>query len=165
MKRKLIPAFLLALMAVGACFAQTSTVAISVTTLDGKKTTFTAADLKQLPRETASVTDPKTKAPVKYEGVLLSVVLGKAGAPSAKALHGRELRDYVVVKANDGYAVVFSLAELDQPTHANHVFLADSVDGHPLDEKQGPFKIVAPDDQRPERWVRMVTGLEILQAQ
>jgi hypothetical protein len=91
-------------------------------------------------------------------------VLAKVAAPSGKTLHGAEYRDYVEVTASDDYRVVFSLAELDPPSHANQVLLADTMDGKALDAKQGPFKLIVPEDLRPERWVRMVTRVSIQQA-
>lgn len=136
-----------------------------VTTREGKTVSLTLADLKQLPRETVSAPEPKTKTVRSYEGVLLSAILTKAGAPTGKTLHGPELRDYVVVSAADGYHVVFSLAELDQATHPNHVLLADTVDGKPLNSSASPLALVSPDDQRPERWVRMVTAIAVKQAE
>jgi hypothetical protein len=38
-------------------------------------------------------------------------------------------------------------------------------DGKPLSDKEGPFRIVAPDEKRPARWVRQVTALKIREAQ
>jgi hypothetical protein len=138
---------------------------LTVTLRDGSKCVLSLTDLKTLARATVTATEPKTTTVRKYEGALLSAVLVRAGAPTGKTLHGAELRDYVVVGASDGYRVVFSLAELDQPTHANHVLLADTVDGKPLDASHGPLAIVSAEDQRPERWVRMVTEISIRQAE
>jgi hypothetical protein len=44
------------------------------------------------------------------------------------------------------------------------VLLADTMDGRALEPPQGPFKLIAPNDLRPERWVRMVTKIVIRQA-
>jgi hypothetical protein len=131
---------------------------------DTRRTTVALQDLKKMPRLTVAVENPKTKTEEKYVGVLLSDLLAKADAPTGKTLHGPELRDYVEVLATDGYRVIFSLAELDPPTHANRVLLADTVDGKALESPQGPLKLIAPDDLRPERWVRMVTKITIHQA-
>ena len=60
--------------------------------------------------------------------------------------------------------LAISLAELDQPTHPNKVLLADTMDGKPLEGPQAPFKLVTPDDSRPERSVRMVSRIRIVQA-
>ena len=67
----------------------------------------------------------------------------------------------MVAEAKDGYAVVYSIAELDPAMTDNPVILADTMDGKPLAAKEGPFKIVVPGDKRPARWVRMVNALRI----
>ena len=36
--------------------------------------------------------------------------------------------------------------------------------GAPLPPKQGPFKLVAPHEKRPARWVRMLKSLTVLRA-
>jgi hypothetical protein len=149
------------IMVCASAIAQTAQV--SVEGLGGKTATLSTPDLKQMERTSITVTDPKTKAVQHYEGVLLSTVLAKVGAPTGKTLHGVEFRDYVEVSATDNYRVIFSLAEVDSPTHANQVLLADTLDGKPLEPPQGPFKHIAPDDIRPERWVRMVARVRIRQ--
>src|SRR5262245_3517634 len=77
----------------------------------GTALTLSAADLKALPRVTASVQDEGRT--VKYEGVLVGELLKKAGAPLGSDLRGGAVASYVVASASDGYQVVFSLAELD----------------------------------------------------
>lgn len=132
---------------------------------DGKQTVFSLEQLKQMPRQTVTVNDPKTKASQSYEGVLLSTLLARAGAPSGSKLHGLELRDYAEAMGSDGYKVIFSLFELDPASHASQVIVADSMGGKPLQGNNGPLKLIAPEDKRPERWVRMLTGVRIRQAQ
>ena len=61
---------------------------------------------------------------------------------------------YVLVEAADNYRVVFSLAELDAGFLDSDVLVADTLDGAPLGPGEGPFKLVAPHDKRPARWVR-----------
>ena len=134
-----------------------------VTGVDGKQTTFTVEQLRQMPKETAVVDDPHTKARQEYQGVPLAAVLAAAGVPSGSKLHGAELRDYMVVSASDGYMVVFSLFELDPPSHETRVLLAYGLDGAPLTGNNGALKLITPDDKRPERSVRMVTGITIRQ--
>jgi hypothetical protein len=161
MKRAIITSFLLVLALALAAAAQDKSPRFTVTTLDGKQTTFSLDQLKQMPKQTVTVNDPKTKAPQAYDGVLLSSLLAAAGAPTGRTLHGKELRDYAVVAGSDGYMVVFSLFELDPPSHSNRVIVAYAVDGKPLEGNNGPLKLIAPEDQRPERWVRMLTGVTL----
>jgi hypothetical protein len=70
----------------------------------------------------------------------------------------------VVAEAADGYRAVYSLAELDSDFQDSEVIVADTLNRSPLAEKQGPFKIVAPHDKRPARWVRMLKTLTVLTA-
>lgn len=74
------------------------------------------------------------------------------------------MTSYVVAEASDGYRVVFSLAELDSAFLDSDVIVADTLNGTPLGPNQGPFKIIAPHDKRPARWVRMLKSLTVVKA-
>jgi DMSO/TMAO reductase YedYZ molybdopterin-dependent catalytic subunit len=69
---------------------------------------------------------------------------------------------YVLAEAADGYSVLCSLAELDSDFQDSEVIVADTMNGSPLREKQGPFKMVAPHDKRPARWIRMLKSLTVV---
>jgi len=71
------------------------------------------------------------------------------------------MASYVVAEASDGYRVVFSLSELDSGILDSEVMVADTMDGAPLGEKQGPFRLVAPHEKRPARWVRMLKSITV----
>ena len=62
---------------------------------------------------------------------------------------------YVVFKAEDGYEVVFSIAELDSAIVDSDVIVADTVDGGALAAKVGSLRLVAPHEKRPARWMGM----------
>jgi hypothetical protein len=96
-----------------------------------------------------------------YEGVRLSDLLLKAGAPMGEKLRGQELGTYVVARASDGYAVMYSLAELDPAMTDNQIMVADTMNGKALAPKERPFRVVVPGDKRPARWVRMVSEFEV----
>jgi hypothetical protein len=68
----------------------------------------------------------------------------------------------VLASAQDGYQVVFSLAELDPAFTANDIIVADTIDGKPLFASQGPFRIVAPKDARGARSIRMLERIEVV---
>jgi|SRR5262245_12548113 len=121
-------------------------------------------DLARMPRISLDVQDPHSGERHHYQGVRLSDLLARAGAPLGEALKGKALSKFVLAKAADGYAVVYSLAEIDPAMNGNQAILADTIDGKPLDGKQGPFRIVIPGEKRAARWMRMVTSLEILDA-
>lgn len=96
-----------------------------------------------------------------FEGTLLSTLLDSVGAPLGSQLKGKNLAGYVVIKAADGYQVIFSLAEIDPEFNGNPVLLAISSDDRPLSPDDGPFRIVAPGDKKRARWVRQVTAIEV----
>jgi DMSO/TMAO reductase YedYZ molybdopterin-dependent catalytic subunit len=108
-----------------------------------------------------NVTNPHTKKLEKYEGVPLRALLDQVGVPAGEKLRGPEMRNYIVIIAKDGYEVVLVPVEVDPMFQQNEVLVADSLDGKPLDEKHGPLQLVVPADQRPARWVRMVTKIVV----
>ena len=123
---------------------------------------LTVADLKKMPRKTLSVLNPHDKKQENYEGVLLGEILRRAGAPQGEQLRGPAMASYVVAEAEDGYRVIFSLAELDSGILDSEIIVADTLDGAPLPAKVGPFRLVAPHEKRPARWVRMLKYLTVV---
>ena len=105
------------------------------------------ADLKAMPRTTVTVSEEGRQ--VSYEGVLVGELLRRAGAPVGRDLSGKAVATYVRASAKDGYEVVFSLAELDPDFTPNDIIVADTIDGKPLFDYQGPFRIVAPHEWDP----------------
>jgi len=96
-----------------------------------------------------------------YEGVALGAILERAGLPRGEKLRGKALRAIVVITASDGYQVVFTLADTDPAFTDRQIILADRKDGKPLPEKEGPFRIIAPLEKRPARWIRNVKTIAI----
>lgn len=138
----------------------------SVLTVQGKNiatVTFSSGDLAKLPH--VKVMAPRGHKPekVEYEGIPLKIILEKAAVLNAeKPLHGKQLLQYVVFTASDGYRVVFSLAELEEATGATTgVILADKIAGQALTEKETPLQLVVPTDKRPERYARMITSITV----
>ncbi len=123
--------------------------------------TLAPADLAALPRLTVRAAD-KTGKKHQYSGVALGAVLGLAGAPQGKDLHGAVLADALLVTAADGYQAMFALPELDPSFAAQTVLLADRRDGQPLPPDQGTYQIIVPQEKRPARWVRQVTALRVV---
>jgi DMSO/TMAO reductase YedYZ molybdopterin-dependent catalytic subunit len=97
-----------------------------------------------------------------YEGVPLQAVLDKAGTASGKKLRGLHMRDFLLARARDGYAVVFSLAEIDPGLAGEQVLVVFKQDGKPLPDGQGPVRLVVPGDKKPARWVRMLKSLTVM---
>ncbi len=137
---------------------------VTIAGLDGSSSSYTLEQLRQMPQESVSMLDPHTQTTTKYEGVLLRDLLAKVNTPSGQKLRGDEMRDYLDVAGKDGYRAVFALAELDPAFQENQVLVAISGDGKPLGDTQGPVRIVAPQDKRPARSVRMVTTITVRRA-
>jgi hypothetical protein len=127
---------------------------------DGKQTHLTRADLESLPH--IKVT---TGASATFEGVALGTVLAKAGVGFGEALRGKRMASYLLAQGADGYRVVIALPEIDPGFTDKQVVLAFLKDGKPLDDKEGPYRIVIPDEKRMARWVRQVTTLKIVDVQ
>jgi hypothetical protein len=98
---------------------------------------------------------------VQFEGVPLATLLAMAGVQLGDALRGPRMTEVLVVTAADGYKVAFALAEVDPAFAVREIILADKKDGKPLDGREGPFRVVAPGDKRPARWIRQVTELKL----
>ena len=99
------------------------------------------------------------------EIIELGDVLKLAGVKFGEQLRGKDLALFLVVGAADGYHAVFALPELDHAFTDRIVILADRRDGKPLAEKEGPLRIVVPDEKREARWVRQVISLTIRRVQ
>jgi hypothetical protein len=99
------------------------------------------------------------------EGVSLTALLRAAKALPAEPLRGApRLASYVLVTARDGYRAAYSLAELDPTLGNRKVLLVDRCDGKPLDDADGPLRLIAPEDARPARWVRQVQSIAVVAA-
>jgi len=136
-------------------------------TVGGEVTTplkLTAADLAKLPRRSlrAKTHDGKEAT---FEGIELGDILKLAGVKFGEQLRGKDLALLLVVGASDGYHAVFALPELDHAFTDRVIILADRRDGQPLAEKEGPLRIVVPDEKREARWVRQVVTFTIRRAE
>ena len=118
-----------------------------------------------MPRTTLHVTNTHENKTETYEGVLLEELLRRAGASLGEKLRGPLMTSYVIAEAEDGYRVVFALAELDSAFLDSQVLVADTVDGAPIGPKLGPFRLVAPYEKRPARWVRMLKSITVVTPQ
>ena len=141
--------------------AQDDSTPVQLVGLDGKKLSLTAEVVSQFARVEFEATERDgTKA--RYVGIELSKLIEKTGVPQRENLRGTWLGCFVVIEAKDGYRAVFSLAELDSSFADRRVYLVDSRNGMPLDDKHGPLQLIAPDEKRVSRWVRMVTSIRVV---
>lgn len=129
----------------------------------GKQTQLARADVEALPH--IKVTSGASGASATFEGVLLKAVLERAGVGFGETLKGKRMASCLLVEAADGYRVVIALAEIDPAFADKQIVLAFLKDGKPMDDKEGPYRIVIPDEKRMARWVRQVTTLKIVDVQ
>ena len=159
-KRILFSAALLVLM-LQAALAQSQK--LTVQAGSGKQTVLTRADLEALPH--VKVTTMNSGTPSVFEGIALEAVLEKSGVQFGETLRGKRLASCLLVEATDGYRAVIALPEIDPAFSDKQIVLAFLKDGKPLDDKEGPYRIVIPDEKRMARWVRQVTTLKIVDVQ
>ena len=130
---------------------------LTIQTETGKQTVLTRSDIEALPH-----TNVTTSASDTFVGVSVKAVLEKAGVSFGESLRGKRLASCLLVEAADGYRVVFALPEIDSAFTEKQIVLAFLKNGKPLDEKEGPYRIVVPDEKRMARWIRQVTTLKIV---
>jgi hypothetical protein len=135
-----------------------------VQTDSGKQVVLNRADLEALPHIKVTVAE-HSSGPVNFEGITLKSVLEKAGVTFGESMKGKRLTNCLLVEAADGYRAVIALPELDPAFTDKQTLLAFLRDGKPLGEKEGPYRIVIPDEKRMARWVRQVTTLKIVDVQ
>lgn len=141
--------------------AQTAPATLEITGAVKQPLSLTADDLAKMPR--ASVKTTSNGMETVYEGVWLHEVLKKAGVPQGSDLRGKALAGYILAKAQDGYEVVFSLAETDPAFIDNEILVADTANGKALFGAQGRFRLVAPKDKPGARSIRMLNAIEVVQ--
>jgi hypothetical protein len=131
---------------------------------DAGKQTLSRADLEALPHVKVTASEHGS-APVSFEGVTLKSVLEKAGVTFGESMKGKHLTNCLLVEAADGYRAVIALPELDPGFTDKQTVLAFLREGKPLSDKEGPYRIIIPDEKRMARWVRQVTTLKIVEVQ
>jgi len=126
--------------------------------------TLTASEWAKLPRTTVAAHRGHKPEISQFEGVLLKTLLEKAGVLDPKTpLKGHGYLRYVLVKCDDDYKTLFSLAELDDATGSTaKVLLADKVNGEALEIREGPLQLIVPSDKRPARSARMVVEITLV---
>jgi hypothetical protein len=160
MKKRLFSLLLIALI-LDATLLQCQQLVIQAET--GKQTVLARADIEALPH--SKVSTGGSESPITFEGVTLGAVLEKAGVGLGESLRGKRLASCLLVEAADGYRAAIALPEIDPAFTDKQIVLAFLRNGKPLDEKEGPYRIVIPGEKRMARWVRQVTALKIVDLQ
>jgi len=129
----------------------------------GKQTVLARAEIEALPhvKVTAGVSGSSTT----FEGVPLKALLERGGVGFGETMKGKRMASCLLVEAADGYRVVIALPEIDPAFTDKQIVVAFLKDGKPLDAKEGPYRIVIPDEKRMARWVRQVATLKIVDVQ
>jgi hypothetical protein len=120
-----------------------------------------AAAMPGLSRVTVRAIDHDGSS-AQYRGARVADIVHAAGVPVGGAVRGAAARAYVRVSATDGYAAIFSLAELQTTQAQCAPILAETRNGWALTAGVGPLRIVAPCDRTHARWVRGVTRLTVI---
>jgi len=132
---------------------------LTIQTETGKQIALTRTEIEALPRIKVTTQAPDSSS---YDGVALKTLLEKAGVEFGHSLRGKRMASCLLVEAADGYRVVIALPEIDPDFDDKEVMLAFSKNGKPLDAKEGPYRIVIPNEKRMARWVKQVTTLKIV---
>ena len=140
-------------------FAQTASISIhgEVTT----PLTLSLDDLDKFEKQTQKIKDRDGKEHT-FEGPALAELLKKAGVTLGSSLRGENLTKFVLVQAADGYEIVYSLAEVDPEFSKETIILATKKDGAAIPAGEGPFRMIAPADKKPARWIREVRTIKVL---
>ncbi len=136
---------------------------LAVQNENGKQAVLTRADIEALPH--IKVSGNASGGSATFEGVALRAVLEKGGVEFGQSMKGKRMASCLLVEAADGYRVVIALPELDPAFTDKQIVLAFLKDGKPFDDKEGPYRIVIPDEKRMARWVRQVTKFKIVEVQ
>ncbi len=110
---------------------------LTVIGLDAKKVQLSVADLDKLPQDKADVKN-EDGTTTTYSGVKLRSILEKVGVPTKKALRGDALQQVVLVERRDGYAVPFTVGELDPTFGDLQALLVYRKDGKASPTIRGP---------------------------
>jgi len=130
-------------------------------TYPGGSAVLQAADLAGLPQDSAKARFHDGPE-VTFTGPSLLSVLRLAGA-RVDTIRGPALGQYVLAVARDGYRVAFSLGELAPALGNARVMVVTREDGKPLADRDGPWRLWVPGDQRPSRSARQVVELLLVQ--
>jgi len=141
--------------------AQTNEAALIVRGEVDQPLSLSLADLRAMPRIKVQARE-KNGDEASFEGVALSDILKRSKPRLTEKCCGNAANTCVIVRAADNYRVVFSMGEIDPDFTDRKVLVADRRDGKPLQESQGPLRLIVPGEKVHSRWVRQVKSLEVV---
>ncbi|MEO5568838.1 MAG: hypothetical protein ABIR92_10110, partial [Gemmatimonadaceae bacterium] len=127
--------------------------------VNGRTTTLTAADLRQLKRVSLRIADTRDSSTV--SGISLWSVLEKVGSPAAVASGRQRASTYLKLTGADGVSGVIALVEVDPSFSKREVLIIDQRNSKALDPVEGPWRVIVPDDLRHARWIRNLKSITV----
>ena len=121
------------------------------------RVTFPLAD--DIPRSSVSL--EHEGASEEFRGVTVAELLSRSKIQLAPEARGALLGRYVLIKGRDGYAALFSVAEIDPYYAQQPAILSDDLNGKPIPDPRGPIRLVVPGDKHRRRWVGQVATIEV----
>jgi hypothetical protein len=89
-------------------------------------------------------------------------LLQSVGVVFGHDLRGARAANVVLLEAPDGYRIALAQLEIDPDTTDTAALVIDRRDGKPLDEKEGPYRLILPGEKRPVRWIRMIRTIRVM---
>ena len=117
---------------------------------------LSAEQLSVLPQRDATITFGNPPSPHRFQGPLLWDVLVSSGTIDP-ARHADAVRQWLQVRAADGYTTVVALGEVAPDFAARPAILAVRMDDAPLDRP----RLVMPDERRAGRSARDVVAVSV----
>jgi DMSO/TMAO reductase YedYZ molybdopterin-dependent catalytic subunit len=145
----------------GSAGAGSNAIAVAVEGAVQNPLHLTTQDIEGMPAEhvNASYVTGHGQEKGDYEGVLLWTLLDRAQL-TQEPRRRDHLRETVTVTGRDGYAVIFSIGELDPDFEGKSVILAYQRNDQPLPTAEG-LRLVVPGDKHGGRYVRDVVRIEV----
>lgn len=98
----------------------------------------------------------------RYSGVSIADLLTKAGVLLGDSAKRKTVTSYIIVTAADNYKAIYAMTEIDPLFASRTIILASREDKKPLKGEDSPFQMVVPGEKKHARWVRQVTGIEVV---
>ncbi len=141
--------------------AAQSAATLTVVGKAGTSRDYTMAELSAMPRIEVVVEESGSSRTVS-RGPSIREPMTRQGAPSGQALRGRAKLLAVVAEASDGYRAGYMLSEIDEQFGGRVAIVALTQDGRPLPARDGPLRVVVPEDRHRARWVRQLVRLRLV---
>lgn len=128
---------------------------------------LTVKELEALGPATVEFKDKKgahTGIGVRLDKLLLHLGFseGRSGPKVDPKQKHAGLRSVVIATARDGFEAVFSVGELLETLGSTRATIVWQMDGKPLPDNVGPFRIVVANDKLPSRSIYQVTSLKVV---